>query len=171
MSKNMETSRARGTLAAITMSRAPAHDLASRPSAPDESKPRPGTGAFVLFSLLLVAPVFALSRLAMKIEWEWVAAAPAVLSALTFLVYRIDKHRAEADGWRVPESTLHGLELLGGWPGAFLAQRILRHKVSKVSYQITFWLIVAAHQYAAIDSTLDWRCTRLALSLVKARLG
>jgi len=41
---------------------------------------------------------------------------------------------------------LHLLELLGGWPGAFLAQRRLRHKCSKRRYQFVFWLIVLAYQ-------------------------
>jgi uncharacterized membrane protein YsdA (DUF1294 family) len=49
------------------------------------------------------------------------------------------------------------LELAGGWPGAFLAQRRLRHKCSKVSYQITFWLIVSLHIYVATDYLLGWR--------------
>ena len=37
------------------------------------------------------------------------------------------------------------LALLGGWPGAFLAQRYFRHKTQKVSFQIVSWLIVALH--------------------------
>jgi uncharacterized membrane protein YsdA (DUF1294 family) len=40
---------------------------------------------------------------------------------------------------------LHLLELCGGWPGALIAQHWVRHKVGKLSFQIIFWLIVAAH--------------------------
>ncbi|SJM91388.1 Cold-shock protein (fragment) [Crenothrix polyspora] len=47
--------------------------------------------------------------------------------------------------WRIPEKSLHTLELLGGWPGALLAQRTLRHKNRKPSYQVVFWLIVGLH--------------------------
>jgi uncharacterized membrane protein YsdA (DUF1294 family) len=54
--------------------------------------------------------------------------------------------------------------LLGGWPGAFLAQRRLRHKCSKASYQFLFWIIVLAHQFAALDSLQDWRLSRTALN-------
>ncbi len=154
------------------MSREPAKNPASPPAAHDGGAgSRPVMGALVLFSLLLVAPVLALSRLTLWVEWELLVAAPVALSAITLLVYLIDKRRAASGGWRVPESTLHGLEMTGGWPGAFLAQRIFRHKVSKASHQALFWLIVIAHQYAAIDSILGWRCTRLALTLIKARLG
>ena len=68
-----------------------------------------------------------------------------VASALAFLVYAYDKYRAIQGHWRVPESTLHLLELVGGWPGAYVAQQTMRHKTVKVSYQVTFWLIVAVH--------------------------
>jgi uncharacterized membrane protein YsdA (DUF1294 family) len=52
---------------------------------------------------------------------------------------------------------LHFLELLGGWPGAYLGQRIFRHKTSKISYQFVFWLIVLLYQYASIDYLLGWK--------------
>jgi uncharacterized membrane protein YsdA (DUF1294 family) len=45
----------------------------------------------------------------------------------------------------VPESSLHLIELLGGWPGAYLAQQTMRHKTVKASYQVVYWLIVLLH--------------------------
>ena len=69
----------------------------------------------------------------------------AVASVITFLAYAQDKRAARRGRWRTPEATLHLLELLGGFPGAMLAQRILRHKRGKLSYLIVFWLIVAVH--------------------------
>lgn len=62
------------------------------------------------------------------------------LSLLTFVVYAIDKSKAKRGGWRIPEKTLHLLSLVGGWPGALLAQQLLRHKSSKTSFRIVFWL-------------------------------
>ena len=47
---------------------------------------------------------------------------------------------------------MHGVELLGGWPGALLAQQMFRHKTRKLSYQLSFWLIVAVHQVVWIDA-------------------
>jgi uncharacterized membrane protein YsdA (DUF1294 family) len=32
--------------------------------------------------------------------------------------------------------------LVGGWPGAIVAQQMLRHKTSKVSFRVAFWLTV-----------------------------
>lgn len=46
---------------------------------------------------------------------------------------------------------LHALELLGGWPGALLAQQLLRHKTKKTSYQVVFWLTILMHQVYWLD--------------------
>jgi len=67
-------------------------------------------------------------------------------------------------GRRLCEGRLHLLELLGGWPGALLAQRRLRHKCSKGSYQFVFWLIVLVYQFAAFDSLQNWQLSRAALN-------
>lgn len=61
-------------------------------------------------------------------------------SILTFILYADDKSRAIKGQWRTREATLHLCELIGGWLGAFIAQQKLRHKSSKVSYQIVFWV-------------------------------
>lgn len=74
------------------------------------------------------------------------------LSVATTLTYWWDKRRAERGGRRVPELTLHLLAFLGGWPGAWWAQRRLRHKTRKVPFQVAFWLLVAAH-LAAVGAT------------------
>ncbi|MBI5707151.1 MAG: cold shock and DUF1294 domain-containing protein [Armatimonadetes bacterium] len=66
-----------------------------------------------------------------------------MLSFMTYLVYGLDKRKAEDAAWRVPESTLHLLALLGGWPGAFAAQRLLRHKSRKTGFLAMFWFTVA----------------------------
>lgn len=75
----------------------------------------------------------------------WPVGAYATMSFITYVAYWRDKRRAQGNRWRVSEATLHGLELLGGWPGALVAQQVLRHKTRKISFQIVFWLIVAAH--------------------------
>lgn len=69
----------------------------------------------------------------------------ACMSLITFVIYALDKRAARHGGRRTPEVTLHLLELLGGWPGALIAQRVLRHKNAKLSYQVVFCLIVALH--------------------------
>lgn len=66
-----------------------------------------------------------------------------VMSGITFGMYGIDKAAAVKDRWRTPERFLHLLDFAGGWPGGLLGQRVLRHKVRKLSFQIVFWLTVA----------------------------
>lgn len=65
-----------------------------------------------------------------------------VASALTFFVYAWDKSAARAGAWRTQESTLHGLSLFGGWPGALIAQQVLRHKSKKEEFRFIFWMTV-----------------------------
>jgi uncharacterized membrane protein YsdA (DUF1294 family) len=62
----------------------------------------------------------------------------STLSILTLLIYARDKHAAGSGRFRTSESLLLGLGLLGGWPGAALAQRWLRHKSSKTSFRAAF---------------------------------
>src|SRR5690606_9186785 len=54
-------------------------------------------------------------------------------SAIAFVAYALDKSAARNGRWRTAESTLHLFGLAGGWPGALLAQRLLRHKSRKTS--------------------------------------
>lgn len=68
-----------------------------------------------------------------------------VMSIITPVVYWMDKRRAVAGRWRVPERTLHGLEMLGGWPGGLMARRWLRHKTRKRGFLAVSWAIIAVH--------------------------
>lgn len=121
--------------------------------------------SFLVVAGLLALPVYAVQRLGPGFYWLGIYA--LVLSAITYWAYAVDKRRAEAGLWRVPEGQLHLLELLGGWPGALLAQRRLRHKCSKGSYQVLFWLIVLGYQFAAYDSFHNWRYTHAALNYLE----
>ncbi|WP_255171876.1 DUF1294 domain-containing protein [Xanthomonas hortorum] len=68
----------------------------------------------------------------------WYAAA----SVVAMIVYRRDKSAAQRGQQRIPETRLHIIALLGGWPGALLAQGLFRHKSSKAAFQLRFWIIV-----------------------------
>lgn len=73
----------------------------------------------------------------------WMAAWYLLASLVCFAVYAIDKSAAIAGRRRISEKTLISWGLLGGWPGAIVAQRLLRHKISKTRFLIVFWLSVA----------------------------
>lgn len=63
-------------------------------------------------------------------------------SVIAFIAYAVDKSAAQNNQWRTQESTLHLLGLVGGWPGALLAQQTLRHKSKKKEFQTVFWATV-----------------------------
>ena len=71
-------------------------------------------------------------------------------SLITFISYAYDKFKAQRNGWRTPENTLHVLALLGGWPGAAIAQQTLRHKSQKQKFRFIFWLTVITNCAALI---------------------
>jgi uncharacterized membrane protein YsdA (DUF1294 family)/cold shock CspA family protein len=98
---------------------------------------------------VFLAMVLAVFCLAGAVSFVPVSPIPLFLypaaSLVAFVLYGKDKYRALTGAWRISEATLHLTEALGGWPGAFVAQRTMRHKTVKAEYQATFWLIAAAH--------------------------
>lgn len=125
------------------------------------------TFALLLFALAMLLPALAL-WLRVTPAWRpWCAGWMGGVSLATFAVYAWDKRRATQSAGRTPESTLHLLELLGGWPGALLAQHLLRHKNAKQSFQVAFWIIVALHQFVALDWLLRWQISSTVWALVK----
>lgn len=106
---------------------------------------------------VLAIPMFASLYLLTAAVWyvsPWYAAGYAALSVAAFLLYAIDKSAARANRWRVAESTLHLAGLMGGWPGALLAQQLLRHKTSKESFRSTFWgsVVLNAGGFVVLNS-------------------
>jgi uncharacterized membrane protein YsdA (DUF1294 family)/cold shock CspA family protein len=73
-----------------------------------------------------------------------------VMSLLTFIAYALDKSAAQSGQWRTKEDTLHFLAILGGWPGAYLAQKYLRHKSKKKSFLAEFWSTVVVNCVLAL---------------------
>jgi uncharacterized membrane protein YsdA (DUF1294 family) len=93
----------------------------------------------------------------------WVLLALPVLNLLTFMAFLKDKQQAREGRWRTRELTLHLWSVLGGWPGAWCAQRLLAHKSRKPSFQRRYRLTVAIHG-AALGAWLAapaWRATGL----------
>lgn len=90
-----------------------------------------------VFFILLVAVVALAGHIPL-----WILAFYAGASLITFLVYAIDKSASRKRVRRTPETTLHVLALLGGWPGALLAQETFRHKTRKQPFRLVHWFMI-----------------------------
>jgi uncharacterized membrane protein YsdA (DUF1294 family) len=110
-----------------------------------------------LTSVLLILPALALFKSCKWVQPRFALAYLLLISLVTYIAYWHDKRRAQTGGSRIPEATLHFLELAGGWPVAYLAQQQLRHKTIKRSYQMVFWSIVGLYQYVSLEMLVQWR--------------
>ena len=59
----------------------------------------------------------------------------AVITVVTFLVYGIDKWKAQHKRWRIPENVLLGLAAIGGSVGAWLWMQVWHHKTQHKKFQ------------------------------------
>ena len=75
----------------------------------------------------------------------------AAVSLAAFIAYGIDKLKAKAGAWRIPEKTLWLFGLAGGAPGALLGMSVFHHKTRKVSFyavnifSLCLWAGVIVH--------------------------
>lgn len=113
-----------------------------------------------IFLAFVAISVFA-GELPFEVLWLYL-----IGSAVAFLAYAFDKSAAKNDQWRIQERTLHLFALVGGWPGAFVAQKLLRHKSRKQSFQVIFWATVVLN-----CGTLIWLFSPSGASALRSFLG
>lgn len=81
----------------------------------------------------------------------------SLANLVAFSLFAIDKARARAGGHRIPERTLLLVALFGGL-GAWLGQRLLRHKTRKQPFAAWLGLILTLHAFALLTAAiLVWR--------------
>jgi len=95
-------------------------------------------------ALAAFALAYTLVALLRGTPW-WVDALYLGASVLCVAVYGIDKLAARGGRDRVPEAMLLSLGLVGGWPGAIVAQQVFRHKTVKRRFRVLFWMTVAVN--------------------------
>lgn len=150
------------------------HDAKGRPQAesvafvgtrvpPSAAPPRQGNVSILLtlVFLALVAGSAVSGKLPVEVAGLYLAA-----SLIAYLAYALDKSAARSGQWRTRESTLHLIGLAGGWPGALAAQRLLRHKNRKQSFQIVFWATIILNCCA-----LAWFFTASGAGFLRSMLG
>jgi len=74
-----------------------------------------------------------------------------VASVACFAGYGLDKRAANQKEWRVSETILLLIGLVGGWPGGILGQEVFRHKTQKKSFRTLFWMSVAINMAAFVQ--------------------
>ncbi len=69
-----------------------------------------------------------------------------VINIVAFIVYGIDKYRARRAQWRIPESTLLLLAVIGGSVGAWCGMKVWRHKTlhNKFRYGVPLIMLLQA---------------------------
>ena len=117
----------------------------------DLSKPLPAALSWI--TLIVFAGALAGAYFVFELAW-WVPALYGGASVVAFAAYGIDKAAARRQANRISEQTLLILGLVGGWPGALVAQQVFRHKTRKRSFRRAFWgtvgvniLALAAYVY------------------------
>ena len=93
-------------------------------------------------ALGIIALALAAAAAAMGLLPPLLFAVYLVVSGVSYLLYAEDKSAARYKHQRTPENTLHLADLLGGWPGALIAQQQFHHKTLKQPFQTIFWVTV-----------------------------
>lgn len=103
---------------------------------------------------IMVIPAFLFIAIAVSMTTQvspgWLAVY-GLASFACFIGYALDKRAATHKQWRVSETILLMVGLVGGWPGAILAQEIFRHKTKKPAFRTLFWMSVAINMAAFVQ--------------------
>lgn len=114
---------------------------AAGPSSSQASSSRPPWPVLALLSFAIFPVLYVWAT----VQWGvslYVLLAYFFLSGWTYFMYVHDKAAARTGQWRVSEGSLLMMSMLGGWPGANLAQHLLRHKSKKFSFRFAHWTMV-----------------------------
>ena len=68
-----------------------------------------------------------------------------IINAISFLLMLIDKKKAIAGRWRIPERVLLCVSLLGGSYGGFLGMKLCRHKTRHLRFSLGLPCMAAVH--------------------------
>ncbi|MBR5657235.1 MAG: DUF1294 domain-containing protein [Prevotella sp.] len=66
------------------------------------------------------------------------------INVVTFIVYGVDKYKAVRSKWRIPESTLIGLAVVGGSIGAWMGMKFWHHKTLHAKFRFGIPIILIA---------------------------
>lgn len=101
------------------------------------SSSRPRTSLYslawrIVVALLLI--VLVLGSISLGRVPRWLGLYVLAAGVVSATLYWWDKRRAIAGAWRIPETTLHSVDLIGGIIGGLMAQVAWRHKTAKPEF-------------------------------------
>lgn len=73
-----------------------------------------------------------------------------IINIITFLVFLADKIKAKNNSFRIRESILLLLTILGGSSGALLSMILFRHKINKLKFTIVIPITFIVHRVLLI---------------------
>ena len=85
-----------------------------------------------------------------SIKLDYILSWLIAVNIMAFIVFWLDKKRAEKAKTRISESSLLVLTLFGGTIGSIIAMLLFRHKTRKLSFLILFWPILIVQAAAAL---------------------
>jgi uncharacterized membrane protein YsdA (DUF1294 family)/cold shock CspA family protein len=106
--------------------------------------------SFIFLAFIFLFTAFVLERSLKGLLPLWYIFIYLGANLVVFLYYYKDKTSAIKNDWRTSESLLHWLSLLGGWGGAYIAQKLFRHKYKKTSFMFTYKFTVILNCLAII---------------------
>ena len=83
------------------------------------------------------------------LNWPNLLALFALINLMTFMLFGLNKLRAEAGSWRISEGTLLAWAFFGGSIGAYAGRAIFRHKTRKQPFCSHLHQTAALHAVAA----------------------
>jgi uncharacterized membrane protein YsdA (DUF1294 family) len=120
---------------------APSYSAGVRPSSRSAKHRFDPASVVVLAAFSMLVTFVALTRGVPT----WATCLYVGASLLCLVMYGVDKAAARAGRGRISESMLLSLGVVGGWPGAIVAQQVFRHKTSKRSFRLRFWASVVVN--------------------------
>lgn len=79
-----------------------------------------------------------------------------VLNVVAFCLYGIDKAKAARGRWRIPETTLFVIAIIGGAVGALMAMSLFHHKTQKKAFRYVIPVVAILHVLLVAYLVAEW---------------
>lgn len=79
-----------------------------------------------------------------------------IMNLAGFIIMGIDKHKAKAKKWRIPEKTLFAVSLLGGSVGTLCGMYFFRHKTKHWYFVLGMPVILILHIFFLVIAIVKW---------------